>query len=117
MKQTVRSCITKQDAEIFNDPKRWAQEMVNANPQAGCKIQDTKQEGSATTAVLACEGDVTLTVKQDFSGTTGAIDAQTAVGGVVQGKNRIASKRVSETCSPETIEQWKSQNPGKTFAP
>jgi|SRR5690606_3329525 len=117
MKQTVRSCITSADAAIFNDRDRWAQEMVSANPEAGCKIKETKQDGNAITAVLTCDGDLTLTVKQDFNGTEGSIDAQTAVGGVVQGRNLIRSKRISETCSPETIERWKAVNPGKTFTP
>lgn len=117
MKQTVRSCITSQDAAIFNDRDRWAQAMVDANPQAGCKVKETKQDGNAVTAVLTCENELMLTVKQDFTGTAGSIDAQTAVSGVVQGRNLIESKRVSDTCSPEAIERWKAQNPGKTFEP
>jgi hypothetical protein len=117
MKRTVRSCITSADATALGDKQRWADEMVRANPQAECKVKETKQEGNAITAVLTCANDVVLTVRQDFQGTSGTIVAETAVGGVSQGKNKIESKRISETCSPESIEQWKSQNPGKTFAP
>lgn len=117
MKQTMRTCITSREAAIFSDRERWAQEMMNANPQAGCKLGETKQKGNAVTAVLTCPEDLTLTVTQDFSGTTGVIEAQSSVGGVVQSRNRIESRRVADTCSPETIERWKQQNPGKTFAP
>jgi len=117
MKRTVRSCITSQDASTLGDKQRWADEMVRANPQAECKVKETKQEGNAISAVLACKNDVILTVRQDFQGTTGKIVAETTMGGVTQGKNTIESKRISDACSPESIEQWKSMNPGKTFAP
>jgi len=117
MQQTVRQCITSADAAVFADRDRWAKEMVSANPQAKCKIVETKQDGSAVSVVLACEGDVRLSVRQDFQGTTGTIDAESTVGGKLQSKNHIVSKKVSDTCSPAAIEQWKKQNPGKTFAP
>jgi len=117
MQKTARACITSEDAAIFSDGKRWADQMVKANPEAKCRIADTKHEGSAMSVVLACEGDVRLTVRHDFQGKAGTIDAETAVGGVVKGTNHIVSKKVADTCSPETIEQWKHQNPGRTFAP
>jgi len=117
MQQTMRQCITSADAAIFSDRDRWAKEMVNANPQVKCKIEETKQDGSALSVVLACEGDVRLTVRHDFQGTTGTIDAESTVGGAFQSKNHIVSKKVADTCSPASIEQWKKQNPGKTFAP
>ena len=115
--QTVRQCITSADAAIFTDHERWAQEMVSANPKASCKVESSKREGTAVSVVLACQEDVRLLVKQDFRGTTGTIDAETQVGGVTQNKNHIVSKKVSDTCSPDSIELWKRQNPGKTFEP
>ncbi|HSJ96330.1 MAG TPA: DUF3617 family protein [Myxococcota bacterium] len=115
--QTVRHCITKEDASIFTDRDRWAQAMVKANPDAKCRIQETKQDGNALTVVLACEGDMRLDVRQEFQGTTGTIDAETRIGGATQGKTHIVSKRVADTCSQATIEQWKRQNPGRPFAP
>lgn len=115
--QTVRQCITRADAAIFGDHERWAKEMVGANPKANCKVESTKREGSAVSVVLTCADDVRLLVRQDFRGTTGTIDAESQVGGVTQGKNHIVSKKVADTCSPETIELWKRQNPGKTFEP
>jgi hypothetical protein len=115
--QTVRHCITKEDASIFTDRDRWAQAMVQANPDAKCRIQETKQDGNALSVALACEGDMRLDVRHDFQGTTGTIDAETRIGGASQGKTHIVSKRVADTCSPATIEQWKRQNPGRPFEP
>ncbi|MEB2346218.1 MAG: DUF3617 family protein [Deltaproteobacteria bacterium] len=115
--RTVRQCITRSDAAIFSDHERWAQEMVGANPKAGCKVESSKREGSAVSVVLTCQDGVRLLVRQDFRGTTGTIDAESQVGGVTQNKNHIVSKKVSDTCSPDTIELWKRQNPGKTFEP
>jgi hypothetical protein len=115
--RTVRHCITSEDARIFVDPERWAQEMVKANPAANCKIEESKQEGKALSVVLACDGDMRLHVRHDFEGRNGTIEAESMVGGVSQGRNHIVSKKVADTCSPETIEQWKRQNPGRSFAP
>jgi hypothetical protein len=117
MHQTIRQCITSREAEIFADRDRWAKEMMTVNPQAKCKLQESKQDGDALAVVLACEGDVQLRVRHEFHGTTGTIDAETLVGGVTQNKNHIESRKVADTCSPAAIEQWKRQNPGKTFAP
>jgi hypothetical protein len=39
------------------------------------------------------------------------------VGGKSQSQNHIVAKKVADTCSPASIEQWKKQNPGRTFAP
>lgn len=115
--KTIRQCITSADAALASDPKRLANEMVNANPQKKCKVEEAKQEGNALTVVLACEGDVRLYARQDFQATTGTIDAEIQVGGVSQSSNHIVSKKLSDTCSSQTIELWKAQNPGKTFAP
>jgi hypothetical protein len=117
MQQTVRQCITSGDAAIFADHERWAKEMVSANPKGQCKVESSKQEGSAVSVTLSCEDGVRLLVRQDFQGTTGTIDAETQLGGVTHNKNHIVSKKVSDTCSPDAIELWKRQNPGKTFEP
>jgi len=117
MEQVVRQCITSGDVAIFSDRDRWAKEMVSANPEAQCTIKESKQDGSALSVVLACKDDVTLKVRHDYRGATGVIDAETLVAGEPQGKNHIESRKVSATCSPESIEQWKRQNPGRTFAP
>jgi hypothetical protein len=117
MEQVVRQCITSGDAAIFSDKDRWAQEMVSANPEAQCKIQSSKQEGTALSVTLACKDDVILKVRHDYKGETGVIDAETLIAGAPQGKNHIESRKVADACGPESIEQWKRQNPGKTFAP
>ena len=117
MKQTQRACLTSGDVEIFTDRERWAQEMLGSNPQAQCKLQDSKEEGTTITVTLACEGGVVLTVRHDFQPRSGTIVAETRVNGELQGSNRIESRKVADTCSPATIERWKQQNPGKTFAP
>jgi hypothetical protein len=117
MHRTVRQCITSDDVEIFADGERWAQEMVNANPQARCKVEETRHEGNMRSVVLACEGDVRLSVRHEFQGRTGTIDAESMVGGKLTSRNHIVSKKVADTCSPASIEQWKQQNPGRTFAP
>lgn len=115
--QTQRACLTAQDIEIFTDRERWAQEMLHSNPQAQCKLQDTKEAGTTVTVTLACGGGMVLTVRHDFQPRSGTIVAETRVNGELQGSNRIESRKVADTCSPETIERWKQQNPGKTFAP
>lgn len=118
MKHTVRTCVTSEDVAIFTDHERWAAEVLKgADPQAKCTLRSSRQDGTAISAVLACAEDVVLTVRQDFQGKSGRIDAETRVGGVVQGSNRIESRWVSDTCTQETIERWKQQNPGRTFAP
>jgi hypothetical protein len=117
MRRTLRQCITSQDVAIFADRERWAQEMVKANPTAQCKVEETRQDGNAQSVVLACEGDVRLSVRHDFQGRTGTIDAESMVGGKLTSRNHIVSKKVADACSPESIELWKKQNPGRTFAP
>lgn len=115
--RTQRACLTTQDLEIFTDRERWAKEMLRSNPQAQCRIQDTKEDGTTITVTLACEDDLLLTVRHDFQPRSGTIVAETRVKGELQGSNRIESRKVADTCSPEAIERWKQQNPGKTFAP
>lgn len=118
MKHTVRTCVTSEDVAIFSDHERWAAEILKgASPQAKCTLRSSKQDGSAMSVVLACTDDVVLTIRQDFQGKSGRIDAETRIGGVMQGTNRIDSRWVSDTCTQETIERWKQQNPGRTFAP
>jgi hypothetical protein len=113
----IRQCITSAEVAIFADRDRWAQEIANANPNAKCRVQEAKQDGTALSVVLACEGDMLLKVRHDFQGRTGTIDAESLVGGVPKFKNHIESRKVADTCSAESIELWKRQNPGKPFAP
>lgn len=118
MRQSIRTCITSEDAAILGDRERWAQEMAKgASPEAKCELRSSKQNGSAVSVVLACANDVVVTVRHDFRGRTGTIETETRAGGQLQGANRIESRKVADTCSPATIERWKQLNPGRTFNP
>lgn len=117
MKQTLRHCITSADVALVADHERYAKEMVQNNPEMNCKLDSSEQKGNVVTVALACDGDMKLTMRHEFHGKTGTMDAESRIGGELHSRNKIVSRKVSDTCSPETIEQWKRQNPGKTFAP
>ncbi|HEY8495141.1 MAG TPA: DUF3617 family protein [Myxococcota bacterium] len=117
VKQTMRHCITSADVALLADHERYAKQVADSNPHMSCKVASAKQDGAVLTVALACDGDMQLTMRHELRGKTGVIDAESRIGGELHSKNHIVSKKVSDTCSPETIERWKQQNPGKTFEP
>lgn len=117
MNRTMRTCFTTSDAVMYSDRDQWAETIAEGASEANCRLAAVEQEGSAVVVRLECAGDMTMTMRHDFRGTTGTIDAETFVGGESMGKSHVESKRVAATCSEATIAQWKEQNPGKTFVP
>jgi hypothetical protein len=117
MKRTMRQCMTSADVAIFSDRDQWAAVIADGAGEANCKLAEVEQKGTAMLVRLECEGDMQMTMRHDFQGTTGTIDAETFVGGTSMSTSHVESKRVAATCSDESIAQWKQQNPGKTFAP
>lgn len=117
MTRTTRQCFTSGDVAIYADKEQWAKTIADGAGEANCKLAKVEQEGTALVARLECAGDMKMTMRHDFRGTTGTIDAETFIGGDSKGKSRVEAKRIAETCSDETIAQWKQQNPGRSFAP
>jgi hypothetical protein len=118
MSSTLLVCITSEDAAILRDRERWARQMAKGgNPQAPCEVRSSKQDGNAFSVVLACGEDAEVTVRQELRGRTGTLVAETRVGGQLHSRSHIESRKVADACSPETLERWKQQNPGRTFAP
>lgn len=117
MNRTMRTCFTSSDATMYGDRDQWAETIAEGASEANCKLATVEQEGSAVVVRLECAGDMKMTMRHDFRGKTGTIDAETFVGGESMGKSHVESKRVAESCSEATIAQWKEQNPGKPFVP
>ncbi len=117
MNRTMRTCFTSGDAAMYGDRDQWAKTIAAGAGDANCTLATVEQDGTALVVRLECAGDMKMTMRHDFRGTTGTIDAETFVGGETMGKSHVESKRVADTCSDETISQWKEQNPGKAFIP
>jgi hypothetical protein len=117
MNRTMRTCFTSSDAVMYGDRDQWAETIAEGASEANCKLAAVEQAGSALVVRLECAGDMKMTMRHDFRGATGTIDAETFVGGESMGKSHVESKRVADTCSEATIAQWKEQNPGKPFVP
>lgn len=117
MTRTMRQCFTSSDVAIYADKDLWAKTIADGAGEANCTLAKAEQEGTALVVRLECAGDMKMTMRHDFRGTTGTIDAETFQGDDPMSKSHVESKRVAATCSDETIEQWKQQNPGKPFVP
>lgn len=114
---TSRSCYTSGDRKIYADKDAWAADMTKATGD-GCKAQDVKQQGTALSMVLVCPENRRIELRHDFRGATGTMDAKSSSGDPGSTTTtHIELRRVAETCSEDTIEQWKQWNPGKPFEP
>lgn len=117
MTRTLRQCFTSSDVAIYADKDQWAKTIADGAGEANCTLAKAEQDGTALVVRLECAGDMRMNMRHDFRGTTGTIDAETFNGDDSMSKSHVESKRVAETCSDETIAQWKQQNPGKSFVP
>jgi len=117
MTRTMRQCFTSSDVAIYADKDQWAKTIADGAGEAHCTLAKVDQDGTALVARLECAGDMEMTMRHDFRSTTGTIDAETFHGDDSMSKSHVESKRVAETCSEETIAQWRQRNPGKSFAP
>ncbi len=117
MTRTMRQCFTSSDVAIYADKDQWAKTIADGAGDANCELAKVEQDGNALVVRLECPGDMKMTMRHDFRGTTGTIDAETFQGDDSMSKSHVESKRVAETCSDETVAQWKQRNPGKSFAP
>ena len=117
MTRTMRQCFTSGDVAIYADKDQWAKTIAEGAGEANCTLAKVEQDGTALVVRLECAGDMKMTMRHDFRGTTGTIDAETFNGDQPVSKSHVEAKRIAETCSDETIAQWKQRNPGKPFVP
>lgn len=117
MTRTTRQCFTSGDVAIYADKDQWAKAIADGAGEAKCTLAKVERQGTALVVRLECADDLRMTMRHDFRGTTGTIDAETFRGDQSMSTSHVESKRIAETCSDESIAQWKQRNPGKSFAP
>jgi hypothetical protein len=117
IERTDRQCYTTADQKIWADKDKWAADMSAATMDGGCKTENLKQDGTALSLTLLCEGGSRIDILHDFRGTTGSMRTESRTGDEPGTRSSVQMKRVAEKCSEETIERWKDWNPGKEFVP
>ena len=117
LQTTGRDCYSSADTKIYADKDAWAADMLAATEGPNCKAKDLKQEGTALSVTLVCDGGIRMDIRHDFQGTTGTMDTQMWHGSEKNAKSHVEMKRVAEKCSPETIESWKQWHKGQEYTP